>query len=116
MGSATRFVRRIKRNMNHKLIFHGYSTPGVERKRHRRRCCEVERYTPPLDDPSMNIGPLDVQKAPPRQRSFEAIENLDKLVPFDGRRQDQLVRQGRGNKWIAGGQVERRSPREPRRD
>ena len=116
MGRATTFIRRIKRKMSHKLVLHGYSTPGVERKRHHRRIREVERYTPPLDDPTMNIAPLDVEKPLPRQRSLEAIENLDKLVPFDSRRQDQLVRRGRGNEWIAGGQEERRSPCEPRRD
>jgi len=83
--------------MSHKLVFHGYSTPGIERKRHRRRSCEVERYTPPLDDPTKNIAPLDVEKPLPCQRSLETIKNLDRLVPFDSGRQDQLVRQGRSN-------------------
>ena len=102
--------------MGGKLVLHCYGAPGIQRKRHRRRIREVERDAPPLDDPAVDVAPLDVEKPLSGYWGLEAVQTFDRLVPFYSLWQHKLVSRGRPAEQIANSHEQCRNPREPRRD
>src|SRR5215813_5382065 len=99
--------------MSGKLVLHIYGTTGVERECHRRRIREVERDAPPLYHSAGNIAPLDVEKSPSGYGGLETVEDLDRLVPFDGLRQLEPVSRGCFAEKIAARHKQRRNSRAP---
>src|SRR5215475_11314528 len=116
MRLAAAFIHHVKEKMGGKLVLHGYGTLGVQRERHERRIREVEGNARTFHHSAGNITPHDVEKPSSGCRSFKAVGYLDRLVPFDRLRQQELVCCDRSAQWIGGGHEQRYRLSEPRRN
>ena len=62
---------------------------------------QLERNAPPLDEAPVDIVPVDIEKPRSGSRLLKTIDELDRLVSFDGLRHHELIGTGRSAQPIA---------------
>jgi len=104
---VAKLINAIEGEVDGELILHGHGSAGVQREVHFRRIRELERNGPPLDEATVDIAPFDFEKPGSGNRLLKTIDDLDRLVPFDGLRQHQLIGNGRSAEPAAEDQQQR---------